>query len=164
VRISGHASRSAAPSGGAGLRSVPYHVLPRMVAIGFCKRSWPGMHSHAPVMHGTGQPAHGVSVAQGGREWAEARCAGALGALGAAEVPPAGGGSPAGCPLAAAAAALAPAAAPRSMPCRGAERAALAAFLEEAVAAGAAPGCCCAHVGSFGGTWRRTSTPHTREF
>jgi hypothetical protein len=105
------------------------------------------VHSHAPVMHGTGQPAHGVSVAQGGREWAEARCAGALGALGAAEVPPAGAGGPAGCPLAAAAAALAPAAAPRSMPCRDAERAALAAFLEEAVAAGAAPGCRSARAG-----------------
>jgi len=77
-------------------------------------------------MHGTGQPAHGVSVAQGGREWAEARCAGALGALGAAEVPPAGAGS---------------------MPCRDAERAALAAFLEEAVAAGAAPGCRSARAG-----------------
>ncbi|KAK9836005.1 hypothetical protein WJX81_005277 [Elliptochloris bilobata] len=94
--------------------------------------------SHTMPLSAFGFRVHKRVRKQGGREWTEKRGAGQLGALGAAEVPAAAlGGDPGpGGLLAAAAAALAPAAVPRSMPCRGAERAALAAFLEEAVAAG----------------------------
>ena len=118
-----------------GVKFQRFGLLGRRAAASGRRAAQPGSLVHAaasPCLLG-----FWTAWAQGGKDWAEKRGAGQPGALGAAAVPEAARGPPlAGGALAAAAAALAPAAQPRSMPCRHAERGALAAFLEEAVAAG----------------------------
>ena len=78
------------------------------------------------------------SCVQGGEEWAAAQ-RDSLSGLGAAEIPAGRGEGPGegATPMARAQALLALTAVPRTMPCRDNERAAITAFVEESLSAGA---------------------------